>query len=36
MDFEAYFKVHSLVSVRWSNDQSQHDLSCGGVRLSIG
>ena len=29
MDFEPYFKVHNLVSVH--PDQSQHDLSCGGV-----
>ena len=40
MDFEAYFKVHSLVSVHskchtLSNVQSQHDLSCSGVSLSI-
>ena len=41
MDFEPYFKVHNLVSVHpkrhhtWSNDQSQHDLSCGGVSLLI-
>ena len=37
VDFEPYFKVHNLVSVHhtWSNDQSQHDLSCGGVSLSI-
>ena len=34
MDFEPYFKVHSLVSVR-SNDQSQRVLSCGGVSLLI-
>ena len=30
MDFEPYFKVHSLV-----NDQSLHDLSCGDVSLTI-
>ena len=40
MDFEPYFKDHNLVSVHpkhhaWSNDQSQDDLSCGGVSLSI-
>ena len=38
MDFEAHFKVHSLVSVNVhhtkSNDQSQHNVSCGGVSLS--
>ena len=42
MGFEPYLKVHNLVSVHpkkihtWSNDQSRHDLSCGGVSLSIG
>ena len=41
MDFEPYFKVHVLVSVHLrsiilgQNDQSQHDLSCGGVGLSM-
>ena len=38
MDFEPYFKVHNLAFVHpktWSNDQSQHDLSYGGVSLSI-
>ena len=27
---------HISRSITWSNDQSRHDLSCGGVRLSIG
>ena len=43
MDFEPCFKVHNLVSVHPKstivllvNDQSQQDLSCGGVSLSIG
>ena len=42
MDFEPYFNVHNLVSVHpkmhhtLSNDQSQHDLSCDGISLSIG
>ena len=35
MNFEPYFKAHNLVSVTWSNDQSQHDLSCDGVSSSI-
>ena len=43
MDFEPYFKVHNSVSVHPKSiilgqiilDQSQHDLSCGGVSLSI-
>ena len=41
MDFEPYFKVHNLVSVHPKSIilgqmiTSQHDLSCGGVRLSI-
>ena len=41
MDFEPYFKDHNLVSGlpkehhTWSNEQSQHDLSCGGISLSI-
>ena len=42
MDFEPYFKVHNLVSVHlksiirtWSNNQSQHDLSCGGFSQFI-
>ena len=43
MDFEPCFKVHNLVSVHPKsiivmlvNDQSQQDLSCGGVSLSTG
>ena len=44
MDFEPCFKVYNLVSVyfksvtycTWSNDNFVHDLSCGGVNLSIG
>ena len=43
MDLEPYFKVHNLVSVHPKSiilgqmtKLSQHDLSCGGVRLSIG
>ena len=41
MDFKPCFNVHNLVSVHpkkhhtWPNDQSQHDLSCGSVSLSI-
>ena len=41
MDFEPCCKVHNLVSVHpksiklLSNDQSQHDLSCGSASLSI-
>ena len=41
MDFEPCFKVHNLVSVHLKSIKlgqmtfSQHDLSCGGVSLSI-
>ena len=43
MDFEPCLNVHPLISVQhkctglqWSNDPSQHDISCGSVTLSIG
>ena len=42
MDFEPCLKVHPLISVQHkctglrSNDPSQHDISCGSVKLSIG
>ena len=38
MDFELYFKLCSPFKKHhtWSNDQSQRDLSCGCVSLSIG
>ena len=29
-------KINFLCTLTWSNDQSRHDLSCGGVSLSIG
>ena len=41
MDFESYYKVHNLVSVYPKSiilsqmTKSRHDLSCGGVSLSI-
>ena len=39
MGFEPYLKVHNLVSVHSKNiilGQFRHDLSCGGVSLSVG
>ena len=41
MDFEPNFKVYNLISIypksiKLGHDQSQHDLSCGGVSLPIG
>ena len=37
MDFEPCLKVHSLISVQPKSIKvGQRDLSCGGVRLSIG